>query len=100
MRCMIVILAVLATPAIVQAATPARSTDLSAICSGLLEQAPGGVSGNHTKLCSCLATETTSRLSQGEMLAYAQATIENKAPPDPVMSKITAIATYCLQQAQ
>ncbi len=100
MRSAIVILLALAAPAFAQTKTPATNSDLGAICSGLLDQAAGGVSGDHTKLCTCLTGETMSRLSPGEMTAYAQATLESKAPPDAVMAKITAIATYCLQQAQ
>lgn len=100
MRSAIVILLAFAAPAVAQTNTPATNTDLAAICSGLLQQAPGGVSGDHAKLCSCLTTQTMSGLTQAEMMAYAQSTVENKAPPEAVMSKIVAIATSCLQQAQ
>ncbi len=100
MRSGIVILLALAAPAFAQTNAPATNTDLSAICAGVLAQAPGGVSGDHTKLCSCLTTQTMSGLTQAEMMAYAQSTLENKAPPDAVMTKIVAIATTCLQQAQ
>jgi hypothetical protein len=100
MRSAIVILLALAAPASAQTATPAAGTDLSAICSGVLDQSAGGVSGDHTKLCACLARETPARLSQAEMMAYAEATLANKAPPDAVTDKITAIATHCLQQAR
>ena len=71
-----------------------------AVCSGLLAQSPGGVSGDHTKLCACLARETPARLTQADMLAYAQASVENTAPPDDVMQKVMAVATKCLQEAQ
>ena len=100
MRSAIVILLALSAPALAQTTSPTTSTDLSAICTGVLDQTPGGVSGDHTKLCSCLSSQTMSRLTSEEMMAYAQASIENKAPPDTVMAKVTGIATYCLQQAQ
>ena len=100
MRSAIVILLACAAPAFAQSKPSVSNSDLTQICSGVLEQAPGGVSGDHTKLCNCLSTETVSRLSQTELLAYAESTMQNKAPPDAVMTKITAIATFCLRQAQ
>ena len=100
MRSAIVILLALAAPAFAQMSPPTTNTDLSAICSGVLAQSPGGVSGDHAKLCSCLSSETLGRLSQAEMMAYAQAAIENKAPSEALMTKILGIASACLQQAQ
>ena len=76
------------------------SNPLHDICSSMLEQGAGGVSGNHTKLCNCLVHETSTRLSNAEMVAYSQASAEGQAPPKAVMDKVMKIATYCLQQAQ
>ncbi len=73
---------------------------MTAVCTGLLAEAPGGVSGDHAKLCACLARETPARLTEADMLAYAQSSLESKAPPDDVMKKVMAIAVLCLQQAQ
>ena len=91
-----------AAPLSFQNAAAQKTTDdsLTSICTGLLAETPGGVSGDHAKLCACLSKETASRLSQSEMMAYAQATVENTAPPDSVMTKIQAIATLCLQPSQ
>jgi hypothetical protein len=88
----------LAAPAVAQTST--TSDPNAAICAGLLAEAPGGVSGDHTKLCACLVRETPKQLTQADMLAYAQASAESKAPPDAVMAKVMAVATQCLQEAQ
>jgi hypothetical protein len=91
-----------ATAVQAQTRTPSASdaAALTSTCSGFLEQSAGGVSGDHAKLCACLVRETPSRLSLPEMQAYAEAAINNRAPPDAVMQKMTAIATLCLREAQ
>jgi hypothetical protein len=65
-----------------------------------LAESPGTVSGDKAKLCTCLIRETPARLSQQEMMAYAEASLESKTPPDAVMQKVLAIATACLKEAQ
>ena len=76
------------------------AASLTATCSGFLAQGAGAVSGDHGKLCACLVRETPAKLSLPEMQAYAEATINNRAPPDAVMQKMTAIASQCLREAQ
>ncbi len=76
------------------------AASLTATCSGFLAQGAGAVSGDKAKLCACLVRETPAKLSLDEMQAYAEATINNRAPPDAVMQKMTAIATLCLREAQ
>ena len=85
-----------------QTKPPAGSdaASLTAMCSGFLEQGAGAVSGDHAKLCACLVRETPAKLSFPEMQAYAEATINNRAPPDAVMQKMTAIASLCLRESQ
>lgn len=95
-------LAVPAAQAQTQGSTSQSTTtdSLTGICSALLQQQAGGVSGDHDKLCACLVRETPAQLSLADMSAYEEATLANRAPPDAVMQKITAIATKCLTQAQ
>ena len=76
------------------------AASLTATCSGFLEQGAGAVSGDKAKLCSCLVRETPARLSLPEMQAYAEATLNNRSPPDAVTQKMVAIATQCLREAQ
>jgi hypothetical protein len=98
MRAVLTLLTVLgAAPATAQIG----GTDpLMGICSGVLAQSPGGVSGDRNKLCTCLVRETPAQLTPTEMLAYAEAAQAGRAPPDAVMQKITRIATQCLQEAR
>ena len=73
---------------------------LLGICSGVLAQGAGGVSGDHDKLCACLVRETSTKLTTAEMSAYSEASLNNAAPPSAVMDKVMAIATRCLSAAQ
>jgi hypothetical protein len=99
MKLILALVVCIAAPVLAQQ-KPGNHNELVQICSGFLEQSAGGVSGDKAALCNCLATETASRLSMPEMQAYAQATVESKAPPDAVMKKMEAIAVTCLTQAQ
>ena len=81
-------------------ATAQGGDPLLSLCSGFLDQSAGGVSGNKQKLCSCLVRETPAQLTQEEMIAYAEATVNNRAPPDAVTRKMVASATMCLTEAQ
>jgi len=87
----------------------AQSTPLSngtggdptqAICSGLLAQGAGTVSGDQTKLCSCLARETPRKLTLADMEAYSEASLNSQPPPAAVMDKVMSLAQACLQEAQ
>ena len=72
---------------------------LAEVCSGVLAQSNVNA-GNSDRLCACLLRETPARLSQDEMMAYAEANQDGKEPPKDVMDKVTAIATTCLKEAQ
>ena len=104
MKALFITVACLLTATLAEAQTkPPSASDaasLTATCSGFLEQGAGAVSGNHAKLCACLVRETPAKLSLPEMQAYAEATINNRQPPDAVVQKMTAIATQCLREAQ
>jgi hypothetical protein len=98
------VLALAASVMTVQAqSTVAPSTGgnpMLSICSDLLAQGVGTVSGDKNKLCTCLVHETSTKLSIAEMEAYSKASLNSQAPPQDVMNKVMAIATRCLREAQ
>ena len=77
----------------------ATANPLAEACSGMLAQSNINA-GNSDRLCACLLRETPARLTQDDMVAYAEANQEGREPPKPVMDKVTAIATTCLQEAR
>lgn len=89
-----------AMPAYGQQSVPKPASDpLQEICSGFLQQSGQGISGDRNRLCTCLARETKSRLTEPEMRAYSRATETGQAPPEAVMQKVMGIATTCLTEA-
>lgn len=90
-----------AGPVCAQQALPKGSGDpLKDICTGFLEQGGQGVSGDRNKLCTCLVSETQSRLTRREMEIYSKAAETGQAPPPAIMDKVVNIATTCLTAAQ
>lgn len=80
---------------------PKNSGDpLQEICTGFLAQSGAGIAGDHTRLCTCLVTETQKRLTREEMVAYDKANQTGQQPPAEVMQKVMGIATTCLTQAR
>jgi hypothetical protein len=77
----------------------ATTNPLAEVCSGVLAQSNINA-GNSDRLCACLVRETPARLTQDEMMAYAEANQNGREPPKAVMDKVTAIATTCLQEAR
>jgi hypothetical protein len=69
------------------------------LCSGLLSQSGVATTGQD-KLCNCLISQVTSKLSADDMMAYAQATMNSQTPPPAVMDKVMGIATSCLNQSK
>lgn len=98
---LLIALLVAAMPTVAQQALPRGSGDpLKDICTGFLEQGGQGVSGDRNKLCTCLVSETKSRLTQREMEIYSKAAETGQAPPPAIMDKVVNIATTCLTAAQ
>jgi hypothetical protein len=75
------------------------SNPLSAVCTGVLAQSNINV-GDADRLCACLIRQTPAHLTPQEMEIYAEASQAGKQPPQPVMDKVIAVATECLQEAQ
>lgn len=98
----ILLVAALMTCASAYAQTlPKTSGDpLQEICTSFLAQSGAGIAGNHTRLCTCLVTETQKRLTREEMVAYDKANQTGQQPPPEVMQKVMGIATTCLTQAR
>lgn len=84
-------------PAVAQRTAAGPTADpLQNICTGFLDQAGQGVSGDRAKLCECLVRETKARLTAQEMATYNKAGETGQPPPPAIMEKVLAIATTCL----
>jgi hypothetical protein len=93
------ILVFAAVPAAAQTLPKSSGNPLEEICTGFMDQSGQGISGDRNKLCTCLVRETQSRLTRGEMEAYAKASEAGQQPPPQVMEKVVGIATMCLTDA-
>lgn len=103
MRCAAFLLIALFWPLAVSAQSrnaPSSAADPTmSLCSGLLAESGVAMTGKD-KLCKCLISEVTSKLTADEMVAYAQANMNSQTPPAAVMDKVMGIATRCLTQAR
>jgi len=94
------VLVIAAVPAAAQTLPRGSGDPLRDICTSFMDQSGQGVSGDRNKLCTCLVSETQSRLTRQEMEIYAKAGETGQPPPPAIMEKVIAIATQCLTTAR
>ncbi|MEQ9445895.1 MAG: hypothetical protein RJS98_10050 [Rhodospirillaceae bacterium] len=81
-------------------AAHAQGNPLEAICQGFLSSSGVPTPGNANILCDCLVREVQSNLTRPEMQSYQSSVEAGRPLPKALETKIMAVATSCLTQAQ
>ncbi len=83
-------------PGFAQTLPKSSGNPLQEMCLGFLEESAQGISGDRSKLCTCLVREVQARMTAKEMEAYNKSAVNGQQPPPEVMEKVVGIATACL----